>query len=63
MFTKRDYEQYFQAIRTADKGMITHLDNIISQISEPAIIEKLKHIRSQEEYHLTLSAELLEMLD
>lgn len=63
MFTKREYKQYFQAIRTADKDMIKHLDNIISQISEPVIIEKLKHIRSQEEYHLTLSAELLEMLD
>jgi len=63
MFTNNDYKQYFAAIQNADRNMVKHLNKILSQISEPQIVQKLTHIRDQEMHHLELSEELFSMLE
>lgn len=63
MFTKHDYKQYFSAIQNADRNMVKHLNNVLSKVSEPQIIQKLTHIRDQEMYHLQLSDELFSLLE
>ena len=63
MFTKNEYKQYFTAIQNADKKMVKHLSEIISKISDPEIIKRLDAIKKQEQYHLTLSDELLTLVE
>lgn len=63
MFTKEDYEGYFQAIQKADRDMLKNVAMILKEVTDPDVVKVLTHIKEDEQRHIGLSDELFGLLE
>lgn len=54
MFIKRDYLQYVNSLKEAELEMVSNLNHVIEQLSDPEILKELELILKQEKNHLTI---------
>ena len=63
MFTKKDYQEYFEAIRKIEEKMVGFCDKFCQMINDDTIQRSFCEIREEELMHQRLAEQLFKLLE